>query len=193
MHDLPDTEDADAAAERYWPEGYKEIIREKVGQSLAVEMLKAEAFKPAWEENYTNKFDTYERFINRLAEMVVIGAEKGTDEMFEEIYQSFRKDAPLPEPRKRARYLWPEPFTPDIKDEVHRKLIEEYGGHHAYEHIHEDHYENIMNYETFINQVADLALVGAINGADNTLEGIYRSFLAASPLPPARRKSRRIQ
>lgn len=193
MHDLPDTEDADAAAERYWPEGYKDIIREKIGPCTAGQILEAGAFKSAYEENYSKKFDTYEEFVNRLAEMVTIGAEKGADKIFEEVYSSFRKDAPLPETRVRARYLWPEPFDRAIKDTVHQKLFEEYSGHHAYEHIHEDHYEEIMDFESFINQVADLVLMGAINGADDTLEAIYKAFLTASPLPPARRKPRRIQ
>ncbi|MBW2622786.1 MAG: hypothetical protein JRD68_07750 [Deltaproteobacteria bacterium] len=193
MHDLPDTEDVDAAAERYWPEGYKDIIREKIGPSLAKQILEAGAFKSAYADIYAKKFDTYEKFANRLGEMVSIGAEKGADEMFEDIYASFRKDAPLPERRARARPLWPEPFDRESKDEVHQKLFKEYGAHHAYEHIHEDHYEDVVDFETFITRVADLVLVGAINGADNALEAIYKAFLTASPLPPARRKPRRLQ
>jgi len=193
MHDLPDTEDHDAASERYWPEGYKDIIREKIGPCLVRQVLEAGAFKSAYENIYAEKFDTYEEFVTRLGEMVSIGAEKGADEMFEDIYASFRRDVPLPERRARACYLWPEPFDQESKDEVYQKLFEEYSAHHAYEHIHEDHYKDVMDFETFITQVADLVLIGAINGADNALEALYKAFLTASPLPPARRKPRRIQ
>ena len=34
MHFMLDTEDADSAAETFWPEGYKEVIREDFRQLI---------------------------------------------------------------------------------------------------------------------------------------------------------------
>ncbi|MBW2092354.1 MAG: hypothetical protein JRI34_09570 [Deltaproteobacteria bacterium] len=193
MHDIPDTEDIDAASERYWPEGYKEVIRARLGQAFAEEVLKANAFKTFYEEQYADKFDSYERFISRLAEMVVIGAENGADQIFEEIYASFRNHAPLPDSRVPANYHWPEPFTPELKNELRQKTFEEYSNHHAYEHIHEDHYAGKLDFKSFVDEVAGLVVTGAANGADDALDRIYMSFLSAAPLPPARRRPRRIR
>jgi len=193
MHDLPDTEDQDAAAERYWPEGYKDVIRTMVGQTFAKKLLEAQAFKSAYETLYNDRFSTYDRFIDRLAEMIVIGAENGADEMFEEIYASFRSDSPLPDSRRYASYLWPGPFSQDLKDEIHQALFDEYSRHHAYEHIHEDHYQGILDFDEFIDQVAELVVAGVEKGADDTLGKIYASFLSAAALPPTRRRPRLLR
>ncbi|MBW1710699.1 MAG: hypothetical protein JRG97_13770 [Deltaproteobacteria bacterium] len=193
MHDIPDTEEADAAAERYWPEGYKEVIRAHAGQAFEARIHEAGAFKAYYEKLYADKYDDFEQFIKRLAEMVAIGAENGADAIFEEIYASFRNHASLPDPRVPARYYWPEPFTEELKGEIRRNIFKEYSRHHAYEHIHEDHYAGILDFESFVKQVASLVVIGAVNGADEALGRIYLSFLNAAPLPPARRRPKRIR
>jgi len=193
MHDIPDTEETDAAAERYWPEGYKSVIKGRVGRAFAAQVQEAGAFKAVYDALYHEEFKNYERFVDRLAEMVVIGAENGADETFEEIYASFRNQTALPESRAPAHYLWPESFSPDLKNELKQNVFEEYSHHHAYEHIHEDHYQGILDFESFINQVAGLVVTGAVNGADDAMSRIYRSFLSAAPLPPARRRPKRIR
>jgi hypothetical protein len=193
MHDLPDTEDADAAAERYWPEAYKDLIRIHLKQALSAQFHEAEAFTAVYEKNYTNRFGSYDQFVDRLAEMVVIGAENGVDDILEEVYASFRRNTPIPDKRLHAVYFWPEPLAEDLKKELHGKVFEEFRNHHTYTHIHEDHYLSDLSFDDFMDQIAALVVTGAVNGADDSLGNIYRSFLSASPLPPARRRPRRIR
>jgi len=194
MHDMPDTEDEDAAAERYWPDAYKNLIRTRLSQTFTGRFQEADAFQSVYEKHYKDRFDGYDRFVERLAEMVVIGAENGADAIFEEITFSFRHDVPLPEKRIHCRYFWPEPFSETLKNELHQKVVEEFRNHHAYIHIHEDHHcQSNLSFDEFIDRVAVLLVAGATNGADDTLGRIYRSFLTASPLPPSRRRPRRLR
>jgi 3-oxoacyl-[acyl-carrier protein] reductase len=193
MHDLPDTEDADAAAERYWPEEYKDLIRTHLKQAFLTQFHEAEAFTAVYEQNYSNRFSSYDQFVDRLAEMIAIGAENGVDDVLEEVYASFRRNTPIPDKRHQAVYLWPEPLAGDLKQQLHGKVFEEFRNHHTYEHIHEDHYQTDLSFDDFIDQIAALVVVGAANGADDSLGKVYRSFLSAAPLPPARRRSRRIR
>ena len=41
--------------------------------------------------------------------------------------------------------------------------------YHTYEHIHEDHYQTDLSFDAFIDQIATLVVVGAANGADDSL------------------------
>ncbi|MCP4756433.1 MAG: hypothetical protein GY866_36680 [Proteobacteria bacterium] len=193
MHDMPDTEDADADAERFWPEDFKTIIRNRIKDRFSSEVLEAEAYRTVFEEQYRNRFSDYESFVARLAEMMVIGAENGADEIFDEIYDSFRKQLPLPNMRSYARYYQPVSVDRDLKTEVAVKIVEEYKDLHAYEHIYEDHFQRILSFDEFINSIAGLVANGVANGADDALGKIYRSFLTKSPLPLLRRYPRRIR
>ena len=67
MHDLPDTDDADAAAERYWPEEYKEIIRTHLSRIISARLQEDKAFSGVYERGYKDRFDSYGRFADRLA------------------------------------------------------------------------------------------------------------------------------
>lgn len=193
MHDLPDTEDQDAASERYWPEGYKNVLTGLLHQEVRQRILEAGAFKSLQEDRYAKGFPDYERFADRLAQMVVIGAENGADDMFEEIYASFRQDRPLPADRAPARYFWPGPFSAEVAEALRQSLVAEYGGHHAFHHIHEDHYAGSLSFEAFIQAIADLVVCGARNGADEALGHIYQAFVGHAPLPPARRRPRMLR
>ena len=193
MHDLPDTDDADADAERFWPEAYKEIIREHLSKAFSEQLQETNAFSAVYEKVYKDRFRHYEEFVERLAEMVVIGSENGIDGILEEIYAVFRRNIPIPSKRLYGRYYWPEPFSEDLKKELHQRIIDEFQNHHAYVHIHEDHYESELSFDEFLDQVADLVISGAVNGADDTIGNIYRSFLSSSPIPTIRRRPRRIR
>ena len=93
MHDIPDTEEADAAAERLWPEEpFRQLLRAKLQASFCRMLTEAGAFASIYEEIYADRFDEYGAFVERLSEIVVIGAENGADRMFGEIYASFRAD-----------------------------------------------------------------------------------------------------
>jgi|TARA_Y100000310_G_scaffold26762_1_gene25524 hypothetical protein len=193
MHDLVDTEDADAASERFWPEEFKQVIRTGVATTFSERVTGAEAFKTAYQAHYSERFSTYREFVERLAEMVTIGAENGTDVEFEVIHNAFRDDAPFPDPRPYAHYLWPEPLNDATKQALRRKINEEYQDVHVYEHIYQNHYEETMDFEGFVDRVAGLVVLGAMNGANDMIAGLYRAILTESPLPPARRRPKRLR
>jgi len=193
MHDMPDTEDADADAERFWPEDYKYLIREQVKSDFTALVLDENIFKPIYKEQHQNRFSDYESFVDRLAEMVIIGAENGADEIFDEIYDAFRKEIALPASRSYARYHEPQPVSADLKDAIAKKVTEEYKDLHMYEHIYEDHYQGELSFDEFIDQIAGLVATGTVNGADDALGKIYHSFYFQSNLPLLRRYPRRIR
>lgn len=193
MHDMPDTDDQDATAEIFWPSGYKEIIRHRLGPEMASRIIEAGAFIDVYAQRFNDRFRDYEQFVDRVIENVVIGCENGAESAFDEIHLSFRSSLPLPEARPYARYLWPGPFNLELKDAIYGKVFDEYSRCHGYVHIYEDHYEGILDFESFIKQVASLVSIGSENGADDALGIIYRSFLEASPLPLARRRPKRIR
>ena len=193
MHDLLDTEDADAASERYWPEDFKDTIRTHVAPAFSAGLRNAQAFTTTYQTHYAERFDTYEEFVERLAEMTVIGAENGADVAFDEIHRAFRSDAPMPVARPYARFFAPEPFDDAGRSALRDKIIEDYREIHAYQHVYEDHHQDAESFEAFLNEVADLVVVGAVNGADDMIGKLYRAFLTASPLPPARRHPKRLR
>lgn len=193
MHDLPDTDDADASAEKFWPEGYKDVLRMDLKQAFVTMVLACEAFRSFYESSYTERFGDYESFVDRLAEMIVIGAENGVDLVLGEVYDAFRNNSPFPDKRYYAMYFWPEVFTENLKKGLASKAFEEFDNHHAYVHIYEDHYESDLSFDEFIAQIADLVVMGAANGADDALGDIYRAFLDRAPLPTARRRPRRLR
>ncbi|MBW2365510.1 MAG: hypothetical protein JRF25_10715 [Deltaproteobacteria bacterium] len=193
MHDMPDTDDQDADAEIFWPSGYKEIIRYRLGPEMVSRFIEAGAFHDIYEERFNDRFRDYEQFVERLAEIVVIGCENGAESAFDEIHLSFRNSLPLPEVWPYARYFFPGPFSRELKDEIYEKVFDEYSISHGYQHIYEDHYEGILDFDSFIKQVANFVSTGSENGADDALGTIYRSFLEALPLPLARRRPKRIR
>ncbi len=192
MHDLLDTEEADSSAERYWPDGFKDVIRTRIAQTFRCQVRDAKAFSSVYETHYAGRFEDYDSFVDRLSEMVVIGAENGADQSFDEVNSSFQREAPLPQPRALARYLWPGPVEDDAQRELHDRICAEYRDSHAYSHFHEDHYHGDLDFDTFLDRMAHLVVVGVMNGSDAMLENIYRRVLTGSPLPTPRRRPKRI-
>jgi hypothetical protein len=193
MHEMPDTEGADAAAERLWPEGYKERIRVGVTRRVIERLTEARAFEQVHETHYGTVFDDYPAFVERVAEIVTIGAENGTDGAFDEIHSALRRGLDPPLARVRVRYLWPEPFDDELKAELRREIVAEYRHSHDFEHLHEDHYLGDLGFSDFVERAAELVVVGGINGADDGLTAVYRALLSCSRLPSARRRPRRIR
>jgi len=193
MHEPVDTEDQDAAAERYWPEDYKELIRERIGPAFSTQFIEQDAFKATYEKHYTNRFENYDQFVSRLAEMVTIGAENGIDEVLDEIHTSFHNEIPLPDARLPARIHWPESIDQDLKEALHQRIFHEFRDHHAYKHIFEDHYHGEGDFDDFMHEIADRVVAGAVKGVDKTLGNIYRSFLTGKSLPPSRRYPKRLR
>lgn len=194
MHFMPDTEDADSAAESFWPEGFKEVIRREVGEIIAAELSKGKRFRKVYEQRYSAKYPDFDRFADRIADMVVIGAERGADDAFDEVYAAFRDESQVPDPRRYARYFWPETFSDAIKRSVHQAIVDEYRREKSYKHAYDVHSpRKFSDFEEFLNAIADLVVTGTENGADDMLGEIYKSFLTFSPLPPARRHPKRLK
>jgi hypothetical protein len=193
MHFMPDTEDADSAAEKFWPEGYKQVIRQDFRQAVAAKFNAGKKLRHAYQQ-YSEKFADLDEFISRIADMIAIGAENGADDAFDELMEAFLVEDPLPEGRKYAHYFEPQPFSGSIKNNLTQIVIDEYSQDNVYQHAYESYYQRkLPGFNEFIVQVAQTVVTGAMNGADDMLEAIYRSFMASRPLPPARRYPRRLK
>ena len=194
MHFMPDTEDKDSAAESFWPEGYKKVIREDMRQFIGAKIGNGKKFRHIFQRSFSEKYTDLDQFTNKIADMVAIGAENGADNTFDDIVSAFLTEAPLPEERRNARYFWPQAFSPPIKERFRQVIIDEYSQDNVYNHAYNVGYQDsYRDFDEFIGRVAQLVITGSANGADNMLEAIYRSFMIYSPLPPARRYPRRLK
>ena len=193
MHEMPDTEHADAAAERFWPEGYKEQLHERVARVVTGRLTADRSFENLFQRWYVAGYGDYDGFVGRIAGITAIGAENGTDRALDEIHAALGRRSELPAPRLRARYLSPEPVDDELRADLRGEVVAEYRTSHAFAHLHEDHYRGALDFVGFVEEVAQLVAVGAANGADDALGAVYDALLTASPLPPARRRPRRIR
>lgn len=191
---MPDTEDADSAAEKFWPEGYKQVIRQDFRQAVAAKFNAGRKLRHVYQQQYSEKFAGLDEFVSKIADMIAIGAENGADNAFDEIMEAFLVEAPLPEGRRYARYFEPKSFSRSIKNNLAQIVIDEYSQDNVYQHAYESYYQRkLPSFDEFIAQVAQTVVIGAMNEADDMLEAIYRSFMASRPLPPARRYPRRLK
>jgi len=191
---MPDTEDEDSAAEAFWPEGYKQVIRGDVRQAIDAQFNDKKRFKRVYQQGYVEKYYSYNQFLDRLADMVAIGAENGADDAFDDIVDAFLVEEALPEIRKYTDYYWPLTFPRGVKDRFRRVIVDEYSQDNVYSFTYKVGYRNDYgSIDKYLNQVADIVVIGAMNGANDMLGGIYRSFRNLSPLPPARRHPRRLK
>ena len=194
MHFMPDTEDADSAAERFWPEGYKQVIREDSRQAVAAQLNAGKKLRHVYQQQYSEKFADLDQFANKIADMISIGAENGADNAFDELMEAFLIEDPLPEGHRYIRYFLPQAFSPNIKDKLTQVIIDEYSQDNVYQHAYDSYYQRkLPSFDEFIARVAQTVVTGAMNGADDTLEAIYKSFMTPHPLPPARRYPRRLK
>ncbi len=194
MHYMPDTEDEDSAAETFWPEGYKQVIREDVRQAVGTQLNGKKRFRHIYQQRYREKFSSYDQFLDKIADMIAIGAENGADDAFDEIMDAFLEEAALPEVRRYAHYFWPEVFPQAVIKKFRRVIVDEYGGDDVYNFAYKAGYQDDFGgSDEFVEQVAELVIIGAMNGANDRLEAIYRSFLRFSPLAAARRHPRRLK
>lgn len=194
MHYMPDTEDADSAAEKFWPEGYKQVIRDDLRQLIGARINSGKDWCHIYQRQYSKKYADFSQFAGRIADMVVVGAENGVDDAFDDIITVFLTESPLPEVRRYARYLWPQAWPQRVKNRLRRVVVDEYSQDEIYSYAYNAGYQgSYRNFGEFIDQVARLTVNGAMNGTDDMLAAIYSSFLNSSPLPPARRHPRRLK
>ena len=194
MHFMPDTEDADSAAERFWPEGYKQVIREDVRQSVGAKLGDGKKLKHIYQRLYSEKYRDLAQFANKIADMIAVGAENGADDAFEELMEAFLVEDPLPEEQGYISYFWPQAFSPSIKNKLAQVVIEEYSQDNIYQHAYDSYYQRkFRSFDAFIDQVARKVAIATMNGADEMVAAIYRSLVTPQPLPPARRYPRRLK
>jgi len=194
MHFMPDTEEQDSAAETFWPEGYKQVIREDVRQLIGAQLNGGKRLRHVYHQQHSGKYRDLNQFVSRIADMVAIGAENGADDAFDDIISAFLTEFPLPEVRKYARYFLPQAFRRRVEKRLCQVIVDEYSQDEVYNHAYKVGYQgSYRNFGEFISQVARLVVTGTTNGADDMLEAIYRSFVTPYPLPPARRHPRRLK
>lgn len=194
MHFMPDTEDEDSAAETFWPEGYKQVIREDVRRVIAEQLNDIKRFRRVYRKGYTESFTGYEQFLDRVADMVAIGAENGADDAFDEIVDAFLEEDALPEMRRYTSYLWPDPLPREVGERLHRVIVDEYGEDEVYRFTYKVGYKNdFSSYGEYMDYIAEMVMTGVMNGANDTLERIYRSFMNYNRLLPVRRYPRRLR
>ena len=192
MHDVVDTEDLDAFSEHYWPDRFKEVIREKLSAAVKQVLESEDAFVALYEESYQRNFSTYQRLIQRIAEAAVIGAENGADDVFSEIDRAIDQKGKLPAPRIRPRPLL-RVFDDALRNACAQAIFDEYFPDHFFEHEYGHCAGNIPDYPTFMHDIARLVTRGAVNGSDEMIASVYRSFYYRLPLPVARRYPKRLK
>jgi len=193
MHYLPDTEEQDAAAERYWPDGFKQVIRDEVGRAIRLK-LQEQRLGHIYERRYRDKYPDAGQFASRIAEIVIIGAENGADDGFEVIFNAFLTESRLPKIAKYAVYLWPNIFSQKIMHRIRNAVAFDYRKDETFKYAHNVGYRTeYSKFDDFINQIASMITTSVINGTDDMLARIYSAFLNRQPLPPARRNPKRLK
>jgi hypothetical protein len=193
MHYLPDTEEQDAAAECYWPDGFKEVIREEVGRAIRLK-TKEKRLRHIYARQYQDKFADAGQFANRIAELLVIGAENGADNGFEVIFKAFLTESPLPEIARYAVYLRPHIFSQKIIDRIQNAVAFDYRNDETFTYAYKVGYQKeYSKFNEFIDRIASKITTSVINGTDDMLARIYTAFLNCQPLPPARRNPKRLK
>lgn len=197
MHFLPNTLDEDAAGERYWPDGFKPVIREEVAKAIRGELNEQnlwQVYKEKFSHKYPKKYPDLKTFIDQIVGLAVIGAENGADHGFEAIYRAFLNELPLPEAKPYARYLWPDIFSRELKEKIHQAIVKDYRSDKSFQYAYKVGYaKKIENFPEFINSIAWLIMAGIVNGVDDMLAEIYKSFLANRALPQGRRNPKRLK
>ena len=193
MHYLPDTEEQDSAAERYWSDDFKQIIREEVRQAVKLK-LKEKRLRHIYEKRYQDKYADAGQFANRIVEIVIIGAENGADAGFEMIFKAFLTESPLPEIARYAVYLWPYIFHQKIIDRIQNAVVFDYRNDETFKYAYNVGYQKeYSTFDEFIDQIACKITTSVINGTDDMLARVYTAFLNCQPLPPARRNPKRLK
>lgn len=194
MHFMPDTEDEDSAAESFWPEGYKQVIRENVRQTILAQLTRKKRFRRVYRNGYSDRYSNYEEFLDKVADMVAIGAENGADDAFDAIMDSFLEEEALPALRRYTSYSWPDALPRDAREQLRRSIVDEYSQDGVYLFAYKVGYKNDFDtYDEYINRVAELVENGAKNGAEDVLEQVYRSFMIQDRLRTVRRYPRRLK
>ncbi len=193
MHFLPDTNEADGLAERYWPDGFKEILREEVEQSARAEVGE-EDLRRVYDGKFSDRYPNCQDFRDRVTRLIIIGAENGADEGFEAVYRSFLSESPLPAARSYSVYFWPPVLSPRVAQEIRAAVGREYAAEEGFQYAYRAGYAGrYADFSGFIDEVSGIIVAGIRNGVDAMLGKIYHAFVVGGDLPPGRRNPRRLK
>lgn len=191
MHFMPEDEGYE---EKLWPDGYKAVIKSQLRTVITSELRSEGTLEKVYEQQYADRFPNLEGFMERIIEMLVIGAEKGGDEVFDGIVTAFLYEFLLPEPRVYARYLLLSKLPEEASRQLIQQVTDEYRQDEVFIHAFRVGYWDLYeSFEQFLIESARLVAVGVVNGMDDMLAAIYRAFATGSPLPPARRNAKRVK
>ena len=197
MHFLPDTLEEDAAGERYWPDGFKQVIREEIPAALYSdfnEQSLGQIYKEKFSAKSRAKYPDLKSFIEQVIGLVVIGAENGADQGFDGVFKSFMKESALPEAKPYARHLWPYIFSGSRREKIHQAIVQEYKRDKSLQYAYQVGYAaKYGSFAEFIDEIAWRIEAGIESGVDDVLAKIYRSFLAKGGLPQGRRRPKRLK
>ena len=192
MHEILDTETADSAEEMFWPQDFKHYLRGPFRKVVIGWLKKQHIFQKIHERESQ---EDYDRFLERLADKILIGAENGADDAFGLIHRSLPREAAFP-----SITVWIESiagreiFSDKIREDIKKAVTDEYSREHLYEHLYEDFcQENFPSFKDFIQKVSVCVVMGIINGVEGMLMKLMQSFVFNIPLPPARRYPRPIK
>jgi hypothetical protein len=193
MHYLPDTNDQDAVQERYWPDGFKQVIRNELSRALSV-IITAQSLRHIYQRHYTDTYPDINRFVETVINSVIVGAENGADRGFEAVYSAFLAETPLPQVSHYVRHLWPDVMTAKTRHKILNAVVRDYTTDDGFSYAYKDGYhKDYVNYSDFINAVSDTIVSSIANGIDDALEKIYIAFISGYPLPPLRRNPKRLK
>lgn len=191
MHFMPEDE---GYVEKLWPDSFKDVIKNEVRTVIAAELNAGQTLQRVYKRHYAEKFNDLDQFTNRIAEMLVIGAEKGADDVLDDTVHAFLYECPLPEARIYARYLSLRTLPQPVRQRLMEVIVDEYRQDDVYINAYRvGYYGRYRDFDVFLHNVAELVVAGVVNGADDMLAAIYRAFLTGGPLPPARRNARRVK
>jgi len=191
VHFMPEDE---GYVEKLWPDGYRAVLQNALRPVIASALQSEDTLRHAHAAHYGDQFQSLEPFVDRIIDMLVIGAEKGADEALDDIVNVFLYEEPLPEPRAYKRYLLLTALPGEVKRPLVQRVVEEYSEDEVFAHAFKVGYWDLYeDFDTFLAESAKLVAVGALNGMDDMLSAIYRAFAVGGPLPPSRRNAKRVK
>ena len=194
MHFFVLTKAEENIEEKYWPEGFKKVIRVEVEKTVSGHLTQNRSFIESFQAYYATAYSDYADFIAQLAHTVAIGAENGADAIFDEIYSIAGNKTDLPQVRVYARYFWPNVLTKELKDGIEYAIIGEYRQEEAYSRTYEDHFKDkYRDFNEFLSAIAALVTSGAVNGADDAIGRAYQALMKYEPIPIIRKRPKRLK
>jgi hypothetical protein len=193
MHYLPNTDEQDALTEKYWPDEYKQVIRQEL-QNALFKKMKSPGLSRFYRRHYSTMYRDFHHFTDEIINILVISAENGADHGFDIVYNAFLTEARIPEQRRYARSYWPQIMTRRMEDRILKAVGKSYENDDDFMYAYNDGYiKDYKNYRHFIDDAAGLVISGIVAGIDDKLEQLYKSFLIGRPLATNRRNPKRLK